>query len=427
MDLLMKSLDVYLDKYAGKRVNGNVASYETATRHGEALRGSFRRLYTLNYKLMHINNIGDRHIQVLCQDYHDRKLAPHTISGYLSHLRIFCNRIGKKGLVKSIYYYLPHVPKEELRVETVAKKSKSWSEAGINLPEKILEAYTIDPRFAVMIMLQVSFGLRRKEVLQLKPWVVDREDKLALTETKNGRPRSIYIDTPEQRWVLDQAKALTKGKNDAFGWRERLDGKPMEGKDKKSASFKYSTNHYNYLMSKLGISKAVSDCTGHGLRAQFAENSTLLRGLVPPTLGGTGGQMPAGDRDVIRLQLSESMGHSRLSITGPYVGSFGRDVSPDAPDTLREAIEKGLNAIRPDQLQPISPERNIDCACLSAELTAIVIYADPRKIQLLWENHSQRHGFEWVSPRNGSNLAALQAAAISITRVDDDPLGQAQE
>jgi integrase len=416
MDLLMKSLSAYLDEHAYTRVNGRVASHETATRHGEALRANFRRLNELGYKLTDGRNIGERHLRALCEDYYARKLAPKTISGYLSHLRTFCNRMGKNGLVKDIFYYLPDAPKEDLQVSSVAKHSKSWHEAGIDVPKKILEAHALEPRFGIQLLMQVAFGLRRKEVLMLKPWVADHEDKVAATQTKGNRPRSIYIDTPEQRWALEQAKSITKGKNDTLGWKERHDGKRMKGTDKVLASYEYSKNHYNYLMRKLGITKQVADCTGHGLRAQFAENSAILKGLVPATLGGTGGQMPKGDRDVIRLKLSESLGHSRLSVTSPYLGSYGRDTTPDAPDTVKKEILAGLEVIALDQLKDIPEERNVDCACLSSELTALKIYTDPRKIQFLWEDHSRRNAVEWVSLSANSNLAALQVAATSIIR-----------
>lgn len=416
MDSMMKSLNAYLNEHAYTRVNGRVASHESATRHGEALKANFRRLHELGHKIADVKNFGERHMFVLSADYHARKLAPKTISGYLSHLRIFCDRMGKKGLIKPIFYYLPNVPKEELQVSNVAKHSKSWHEAGIDVPKKIQEAYALDERFGVQVTMQVAFGLRRKEVLMLKPWVVDQGDKIAPTQTKNNRPRSIYIDTPEQRWALEQAKAITKGKNDTLGWKERPDGKKMSGDDRALASYKYSKNHYNYLMEKLGITKAMVDCTGHGLRAQYAENSAILQGLIPATLGGTDGQMHKDDRDVIRLKLSESLGHSRLSVTSPYLGSYGRDTTPDSPDALRNEIQAGLDAIPLEHLKDIPEERNVDCACLSSELTSLKIYADPRKIQFLWENHSRRNAVEWVSLGPKSNLAALKVAATSITR-----------
>jgi integrase len=416
MEMMMQSLDAYLAEHAGTRVNGNKASIETATRHGEALRAAARRLHARGYKLTDLSNVGDRHIKALCEDYVARGLAPKTIAGYLSHLKIFCERNGKKGLVKTVFHYLPDVPKEKVKVSTIAKKSKSWHEAGINVQEKILEAEAIDPRFGVILLMQVAFGLRRKEALQLKPWVVDHDDKVAATKTKNGRPRSIYIDTPEQRWALDRAKAITKGKNDTLGWKERQDNRPFRGKDIAHASYSYSKNHYNYLMRKIGITKQDAACTGHGLRAQYAENSALLRGLIPPTLGGSGGQMDKDDRDVIRLQVSEALGHSRLSVTGAYYGSFGRNNDPDAPSAIKREIEAALDAISPEQLKSVPSERNIDCASLSVELSEIQVFTDLRRIQFLWENHSRRNAVDWVSLGKDSNLAALKAAATSVLK-----------
>jgi hypothetical protein len=98
------------------------------------------------------------------------------------------------------------------------------------------------------------------------------------------------------------------------------------------------------------------------------------------------------------------------------VGSYGRDTTPDASDVLKYEIQAGLDSINEDQLKDISEDRNVDCACLSSELTAIKIYADPRKIQFLWEDHSRRNAVEWVSLNSKSNLPALKVAATSIMR-----------
>lgn len=169
-------------------------------------------------------------------------------------------------------------------------------------------------------------------------------------------------------------------------------------------------------MRKIGINKVMAEVTGHGLRAQFAENAALLKDLIPPTLGGTPGQMPREDLDLTRLQVSELLGHSRKSITGAYYGSFGRETKLDGPGRAKEAIKPCLATIGPDQMRPISNDRLTQCVCLNAELMAIQVYDDPRKVQVLWEHHSRRHGVEWIPPTSGSNLAALEAAAISLLR-----------
>lgn len=395
-----------LKENAHLRVNGALASQRTTQMAYEVLPPLFERLHTLGYKLADPRNIGDRHIAALARAWHADELSPHTMQSYLSQLRVFSRWIGKQGLVKSLTHYLPDVPPEQLKVRANAKQSKSWAEAGINVIEKVELATQLDWRFGLMLMAQVAFGLRRMEVLQMKPWKCDHGDKFSVYKTKGGRPRDVYIDTEVQRAVLDLIKSKLK-KTEHLGWRDRTDGG--------TATLQYSERRYNHLMERLGITKELAEVTGHGLRAQFAENAALLKSLIPPTLGGTSAQMPKEDIDLVRAQVSESLGHSRISVTGAYYGSFGRNTTPDAPDRAAEAITAGLDAIDVSSLSNIPADRLVDCMKLSNDLIAAHVYgADVRKIQVLWQVHSRRHATEWLKPSDASNLAALEVAARSI-------------
>ncbi len=74
----------------------------------------------------------------------------------------------------------------------------------------------IPDRFIHMSLgLQALFGLRREESIKIIPAWADRGDRLVLKDswTKGGREREIPIRTPEQRRLLDEAKALAKGKS----------------------------------------------------------------------------------------------------------------------------------------------------------------------------------------------------------------------
>jgi len=416
MEVITK-LNAILAEHAHTRVNGKVASHRTATAAGESLRTCFRLLVKLGYKLQDPRNMEEKHVKALCVEWHAKKKAPKTVQGYLSTLRIFGGWIGKAGLVKDIYYYLPDVPRENLRVTAVARQSKSWAEMGIDVAEKVQIAMRLDERFGLMILAQVAFGLRRLEVLQMKPWKCDKENRFAVYKTKGGRPRDVDIDNEVQRAVLDLIKSKV-GKNDHFGWKHKTDGS--------AADLKYCERRYAGYMERLGITKALAEVTGHGLRAQFAENAALLRHLIPMTLGGTGGQMPRDDLDLSRVQVSEQLGHSRKSVTTAYYGSFGRETQPDSPDRAKLAIEAGLATISADQLLTIPQERQRDCASLGEELMAIGVYDDPRKVQVLWNRHSRRHAIDWLAPARGSNLAALEASALSLTRARDGAPSQAQ-
>lgn len=399
--ILKPQLDALLQKHAGTRVNGGVASDRTSEAAGDSIKASFSRLSKMGFRLQNPENLAEKHIEALCKYWHENNYKPKTIQGHLSHLRIFCRWIGKGDMVKDAAHYLPQVPKAELRVKTNAEASKSWAANGIDVADKVREADAIDWRFGLMLRMAVAFGLRRMEVIQCIPWKVDRGDKFAAYKTKGGRPRDIYIETAEQRKILDEVKAVLK-KNERLGWMTRNDGS--------KASLKYSLDKWNKMLAKIGITGASSSCTGHGLRAQYAENAALIASVIPPTLGGTGGQMSKEDLDLKRVQVSELLGHSRKSVTGAYYGSFGRDDSPDSPDRTKLAIAAAVPAIPAQKLKEVPKERMNDCIRLTAELITASACVDPSVTQALWEHHSSRHCTEWLAP-GPNNIAALEAAA----------------
>jgi len=144
----------------------------------------------------------------------------------------------------------------------------------------------------------------------------------------------------------------------------------------------------------------------------------LLLNFIPATLGGTPGQKERGQIEVDLLKTSESLGHSRPSITTAYYGKLGRQTALDGPGRAKALISDCCDGISSDQLHPIADDRTAQCVSLQGELMAIEVYCDPRKIQVLWEHHSRRHGVDWMAPATTSNLAAIEAAAISIMRAE---------
>jgi integrase len=406
MNEIKAKLNEILSKHAGTRVNGAVASQRSITAAGDSLHKSFATLPSLGFRLQRPENISEKHIEALCKDMHERGLAPKTMQGHLSHLRIFCGWIGKPNMVKDIYHYLPDAPRELLRVKTVAERSKSWSENGVDVVATIRQADTLDWRFGLMLRLQLAFGLRRMEVIQAIPWKNDHGDKFAAYATKGGRPRDIYIDAEAQRKVLDDVKSHLK-KSETLGWPTRPDGSPSD--------LAYSIRKYARLLPEIGISRRQSLVTGHGLRAQYAENAALIASLIPVTLGGTSGQMEKDELNLQRAKVSESLGHSRLSITPAYYGSFGRSSKPDSPDRTKLAIDAARPAIPVEKVRDIPPERMKDCILLTTELMTAHVLVDPRITQALWEHHSSRHCTDWLTPGK-NNLAALEAAANHFAR-----------
>ncbi|UUZ66307.1 hypothetical protein LP417_35425 (plasmid) [Polaromonas sp. P1-6] len=157
-------------------------------------------------------------------------------------------------------------------------------------------------------------------MLRIKPWKADKSVSLDIdgSVAKNGRFRSIPLQAGEfgesQRWALDQAKRICK-KTETLGW--------------PGLTIKQAENRYYHFLKRLGLTKLDAGVTAHGLRAEFAENLLLLRGLVPPSLGGAKTQMPKAERDAILLEASNALGHVRPQVLSAYAGTFRNIVRSD--------------------------------------------------------------------------------------------------
>ncbi|MES2027043.1 MAG: phage integrase N-terminal domain-containing protein [Pseudomonadota bacterium] len=405
---LIIELNKLLLQHAKTRVNGDVASGKTVKTMGQVLRTCFNNLWELGYKLLMPANITNTHITALCESWHAKGIANATIQARLSGLRIMCRWVGKGNMVKSVYEYLPHIERTILMPIKTAQSSKSWCAHGVDIMEKIKQADRCDMHFGLMIRMELAFGLRRMEVLQLKPFKSDLGTRLRIYEAKNGRLRDIDIETPEQRQVLDMVKANMKSKLSPMGWQQTARGK--------IATLEYNESRYHKCMAAIGITREKTGVTGHGLRAQYAENAALIARMIPPTLGGTGGQMDKGDLDVKRAQVSEKLGHSRISVTGAYYGSFGRNVLPDAVDRCRKNIESGLAFCQSWERKPVPKERIEDCMSLVIELEKIGVDTSLRQVHMLWEIHSrERHAHAWITPGEGM-VEMIEVVALNMIK-----------
>jgi integrase len=374
----------------------------------------FDQLGDLGHKVQNPRNLNEDHVHALCQFWYAEERRVSTIQEYLSKLRVFAGWIGKEGMVKPLPKYLPDVDKKLLVVSKTAKQSKGWTENGVDIRQKIEEADALDWRFGLMIRMMLAFGLRRKEVTHNRPWKADKGDKLViyLGEAKGGRPRDIYIDNLEQRAVLDFVKSKLKA-NEYLGW-------PTDTRGNR-ASLAYCIGRYSKSMAKIGITKLDDGVTGHGLRAQYAENAALIAQMIPPTLGGRRGQMDPQSLDIKREQISELLGHSRKSVTNSYYGSFERGAGNETAARLASTMRAALAVFDPGALKAVPVERMPVVLHLLEELAGAGVDASPRQVHSLWEIHSQRLATAWAFP-TAENIAALEAAALKVVR--NLPAGQ---
>lgn len=308
---LKKSASALVQKYGRFRTNGAIASDRTKQLTHEVIMACCERLWTLGFQIRDIHDLKLRHVEGLIEDWRANDYAIKTIQNNISRLRRVAEWIGKtdmipNGILEQMY---PDVDVQELRVKTVAVISKSWTENGIDVLEKIREADKIDARFGAMLRLGLAFGLRRKEQLRTKPNLIDGGSVLLVNNNmaKSGKDRIIPIEHPFQRLCLEHAKRLVRGA-EYLGWPDR--------------SYEQNLSRYKYFMKKIRISGRDSGCVGHGLRAEYAENIALMNGLVPPVLGGKSSQMEKDARQAIQAIVSQNMGHHRPEVTGAYYGSF---------------------------------------------------------------------------------------------------------
>jgi hypothetical protein len=311
---LLLSVDVVLERESRTRVDGKVSSFRTQRLSKQIMYETCRRLHRLGYYMESIDSISPKHITALVKSWRDDGLSNKTIQNQFSRVKIFVNKwIGKRGLVRDgVASYLPDVDPNELRVRTYAEKSKSWSGNGLDVSEWLSKAENLDERFHCMLFMGLAFGLRKKEMLMIKPWRADKGVTLEIdgSVAKNGRYRSIKIDGEYgqfQRQVLELVKRVVK-RSETLGWPNR--------------TLKQNENRYYKMMSAIGATKYESGVTGHGLRAEFAENQALIMGLIPPALGGDKKQMTKREREVVTLKVSNEMGHGRVSVIGAYYGAF---------------------------------------------------------------------------------------------------------
>ena len=374
------------------RVNGKVASERTQTLTKEVVYASIRRLHELGYKIQDPKNLGERHIEVLVKHWwYCQHKKPKTIQNDLSRLRVFCAMLGKPGMVGSVHKYLPDVDLELLKVRSAAQTTKSWSGHGIDLVAKFREVDEREPRLGLMLRLELGLGLRREEVLKCNPHAQDFGHYLQVFPGmgKGGRWRNIPIASTAQRELLDFVKARVQ-KNKPLGWEYTRAGA--------AAGLEQNVRRYENLMASFGFTKADAGVTGHGLRAQFAENHALLLGMLPPTMGGNARQMDSADLSVLKVKVAQALGHNRPSVTTAYVGSFNASAQSKLNDQTLQSIQKVLRIFEVVGLPEVPPQRVNDCLVIQDVMAVVRPIFTVEQVHVLWAKHSQRHGVDWMTP-----------------------------
>jgi integrase len=271
-------------------------SYATQANRHALLQQMGRHLLTAGYKHLHVYDLKGRHVNALVRQWQADGLSPATQKNRMSVLRFWATAVGKPAMIKAdngAYGIAKRVPTPNV------SKARQLSPEGLS---RVTNAYV-----RMSLELQRAFGLRREESMKVRPWQADEGFQLRLqgSWTKGGRERTIPILTPEQREVLDRAKALV-----------RFQGASLIPKAK---TYAQQLHAYEGQCRRANLDKL------HGLRHSYAQARFLaVAGFACPAAGGPlYAQLTADQREVdadARAIISTELGHSRLQITIKYLG-----------------------------------------------------------------------------------------------------------
>ena len=315
---LIRSIESVCEDKGRTRVNGAAASERTFRLQKDVMRQFARTLHEKGYILEDCGNLGEKHINAVFDAWVEKGLSPKTLQNQKSRVKQFCHWLGKPNLAEYVRKvegrYTEKLP-EGFRVKTVAEESKSWRGHDVDLAKLFRLAKAEDARFGAMLLMERAFGLRKKEVLLIKPWKAANAAMLTVRENiaKGGKDRNIDIEPGEfgemQRRVLDYARAQCK-RWESLAWPDM--------------TLQQAERRYFYLCERIGLTKRQTGMTGHGLRAGYAEDLMLLNGLLPSVLGGVTEMSTKGHRNTVKLKTSNAMGHNRMQITHAYYGKDKR-------------------------------------------------------------------------------------------------------
>jgi integrase len=277
-------------------------SFATQSNRREMLSLFSRELREIRYKVNNLrpHDLKGRHVNALVKKWQSENKSIGTIKNRMSVLRWLFEKIGKPEVVKENSVYCID------NRQYVTNQNKSVSLKDIDLSK-------VDPFIAQSLRLQDCFGLRREESMKLQPdYSLDGQTienakyiRLKSSWTKGGRARTIPIFSEKQRQELINTFALVRS------------GSLIPP----HKTYKAHLTSFEAITHSLGIGRT------HGLRHGYAQSRYFFLMNIPcPAVGGhrdLSAQEKEKDR-IVRLQISEELGHSRINITSIYLGSWSK-------------------------------------------------------------------------------------------------------
>lgn len=319
-----KQLAAFMRDFVIKSGTGRMrpVSAITSTRYVDNLMKVIDDLRAERAAIKNLSELGKPHVLRLVGAWVRDGQSEGTIQNKVTYLRRFLTFAGKENLVPRGVRFKDWLiengvqPPEPRSI--VARTSKAWDQNDVDVYEIVKKVEGYCQFTAIQLEMQVAFGLRMKESLQIIPKADDHGTMLSINRgTKGGLPRDVRFDEDEgvaawQRDVLERAKVLSS--------QNRKGTLSIQGK-----TLQQSIDHFYYVLRKFNISRKGLGVTAHGLRHQFAARRyQQIAGFgAPVTAHAPDNNSIVAEVDLAaRTELSRELGHFRPSITQAYTGSF---------------------------------------------------------------------------------------------------------
>lgn len=277
-------------------------SFATQSNRREMLSLFSRELKDIGYKINNLKpqDLKGRHVNALVKKWQSENKTIGTIKNRMSTLRWLFEKIGKSEVIKSNAVY--NIENRQY----VTNQNKSISLNDLDLSK-------VDPFIAQSLRLQDCFGLRREESMKFQPvyaldgQAIENAEYIRLNSswTKGGRARTIPIFSEKQRQELRNALNLVQS------------GSLIPSRK----TYKSHLSSFEAVTHQLGVGRT------HGLRHGYAQSRYFFLMNIPcPAVDGNR-RLSAEDKEkdkIVRMQISEELGHSRINITSIYLGSWSK-------------------------------------------------------------------------------------------------------
>ncbi len=268
-------------------------SFGTQARRERELTLVANQLHELGYRGLGSHSLKPKHVQALVEFWLSTGVAIGTIKNRMSALRWWARKVDRQNVIarSNDHYGIPN-----RQFVTGQSKARSVSDAELDR--------VTDPQIRMSLELQRVFGLRREEAIKFSPVYADKGDRLELKAswTKGGKARSIPIQSPMQRAVLDRAHLLA-GKGSLI---------PSD------RNYRQQLRIYEGQTIRAGLSRM------HGLRHAYAQRryEELTGWAAPVANGPTTKSLSLEQRQLdqhARLTISRELGHERPGIVRVYL------------------------------------------------------------------------------------------------------------